>query len=102
MSSGWTAPAPPAARTTGIGGTVAAAAVKIALVMTIDPTNAPAMDALQSEDGNSNPLVAGERSLTCKQLPLRLTIERAPAVMAEPNLCTACMRGGCVLEKKVE
>ena len=50
--------------------------------MTIDSTNAPAMDALQSEDGNSNPLMVGERSVTSKHLPLRLTFERVPAVMA--------------------
>ena len=54
--------------------------------MTIDFTNAPVMDALPSEDGNSKLLVAGERSLTSKHLPLRLTIERVPAAMAMSRL----------------
>ena len=53
--------------------------------MTIDSTKAPVMDALQSEDGNSNPLMVGERSVTSKHLPLRLTFERVPAVMAMPS-----------------
>ena len=61
VCNGMTSPAPPAARATGIGGTVVVAAVKTVRDMTIDFTNAPVMDALPSEDGSSKLAAAGER-----------------------------------------